>query len=58
VKIINRSKMKWGGRDALQDEIENLRMVKEGPSILQFQDVFYKKELCYLVTELISGGVS
>lgn len=48
--------MHWGGRDALKDEIENLRKLKQGPNIVKFQDVFYEESLCYLIVELLPGG--
>lgn len=56
VKIIDRKKMHWGGRDALKDEIENLRKLKKAPNVVKFQDVFYEESLCYLVVELLPGG--
>lgn len=56
VKQIDRSKMQWSGRDALQDEINNLKRVKDGPNIVQFEDVFQERALCYLVLELLPGG--
>lgn len=56
VKIIDRKKMHWGGRDALKDEIENLRKLKQAPNVVKFQDVFYEESLCYLVVELLPGG--
>ena len=56
VKEIDRGKMRWGGRDALQDEIENLKKLVEAPNVVKFQDVFEKKDICYLVLELLPGG--
>jgi serine/threonine protein kinase len=48
--------MTWGGRDALQDEIENLRLVRDGPNIVQLYEVYEEREYCYLVMELMQGG--
>lgn len=56
IKQVDRSKMFWGDRDALKDEIENLKKVREGPNIVQLYEVFEEKHFCYLVTELMSGG--
>ena len=56
VKVIDRTKMQWGGRDALQDEIENMKKLKNAPCIVQFQDVFQEHDICYLVIEMIVGG--
>lgn len=56
VKIIDRSKMHWGGRDALEDEIQNMRKLKEAPNVVKFQDVFYEEVRCFLVIELLPGG--
>ena len=46
----------WGDRDALQDEIQNLKAVRDGPNIVQLYDVFNEKYDCYLVMELMVGG--
>ena len=37
VKVIDRSKMQWGGRDALQDEIQNMkkRMIATDTQFIQ-----------------------
>ena len=48
--------MMWGGRDALKDEINNLRALREGPNIVKLYDEFYNKDDCYLVMELMVGG--
>jgi len=56
IKKIDRSKMMWGGRDALKDEINNLRALREGPNIVKLYDEFYNKDDCYLVMELMVGG--
>jgi len=56
IKKIDRSKMMWGGRDALNDEINNLRALREGPNIVKLYDEFYNKDDCYLVMELMVGG--
>jgi serine/threonine protein kinase len=56
VKQVDRSKMFWGDRDALKDEIENLKKVRAGPNIVQLYEVFEEKSSCYLVTELMPGG--
>ena len=56
IKKIDRSKMMWGGRDAIKDEINNLRALREGPNIVKLYDEFYNKDDCYLVMELMVGG--
>jgi len=57
IKCVNRMKMQWGDRDALQDEIENLQEVKGGPNIVQLIEVYTPNPReCYLVMELLQGG--
>lgn len=56
VKKINRQKMIWGDRDALQDEINSLVRVREGPNIVQLYEVYEEEVDCYLVMELMRGG--
>lgn len=48
--------MFWGERDALKDEINNLRQVRAGPNIVQLYEVYEEPTFCYLVTELMNGG--
>ena len=49
--------MKWGDRDALQDELENLRILKEGPNIVQLFAIYTPNAReCYMVMELLQGG--
>ena len=49
--------MMWGDRDALSDEISNLRAVREGPHIVKLYEEYYEKSTyCYLVLELMDGG--
>mmetsp|Transcript_11380 Transcript_11380/g.32664 ORF Transcript_11380/g.32664 Transcript_11380/m.32664 type:complete len:1038 (-) Transcript_11380:211-3324(-) len=56
VKQIDRSTMFWNDRDALQDEIANLKLTREGPNIVQLYEVYEEKAFCYLVMELMEGG--
>lgn len=56
IKKIDRSKMMWGDRDALQDEINNLKATREGPHIVHLYDEYYDNHDCYLVMELMLGG--
>ena len=56
IKQVDRSKMMWGERDALQDEIANLKALREGPNITQLYEVFEEPKYCYLVMELLGGG--
>ena len=56
IKKIERSKMLWGDRDALEDEINNLIAVRDGPNIVQLYEVYEEKSHCYLVLELMRGG--
>jgi calcium/calmodulin-dependent protein kinase I len=48
--------MKWSGRDALQDEIQNLKKLRQAPNVVKFEDCFEEETLCYLVLELLPGG--
>jgi len=48
--------MFWGERDALKDEINNLKAVRAGPNIVQLYEIFQEKKYCYMVTELMPGG--
>jgi len=56
VKQIDRSTMVWGDRDALQDEIANLKLAREGPNIVQLYEVYEERAFCYLIMELMQGG--
>jgi len=57
VKCVDRTKMQWGDRDALLDEIQNHQEVKGGPNIVQLMEVFTPNTReCYLVMELLQGG--
>lgn len=56
IKQIDRSKMFWGDRDALKDEISNLKAIREGPNIVQLYEVFEEDKFCYLVMEIMYGG--
>ena len=56
IKKIDRQKMVWGDRDALQDEVNSLMIVREGPSIVQLYEVYEEDVYCYLVMQLCRGG--
>jgi serine/threonine protein kinase len=56
VKQIDRATMFWGDRDALKDEIANLKLAREGPNIVQLYEVYEERAFCYLVMELMEGG--
>lgn len=56
IKKIDRSKMLWGDRDALEDEINNLILVRDGPNIVQLFEVYEEKSHCFLVMGLLRGG--
>mmetsp|Transcript_44514 Transcript_44514/g.107258 ORF Transcript_44514/g.107258 Transcript_44514/m.107258 type:complete len:1230 (-) Transcript_44514:3643-7332(-) len=56
IKQVDRSKMMWGQRDALKDEIDNMKLVRAGPNIVQLYEVFEEKVYSFLVTELMTGG--
>jgi serine/threonine protein kinase len=55
VKQIDRSKMRWNGRDALQDEIGNLTKLRNAPNIVYLHECFLEEKLCYMVLELLPG---
>jgi serine/threonine protein kinase len=48
--------MFWGDRDALEDEISNLKAVRDGPHIVKLYEVYYHQNDCFLVMELMLGG--
>jgi calcium/calmodulin-dependent protein kinase I len=48
--------MFWGDRDALKDEIGNLKDLRQGPNITQLYEYFEVDTYCYLVMELLLGG--
>ena len=56
IKQVDRSKMFWGDRDALKDEIKSLQLVRDGPNIVQLYEIYEEQTFCYLVTELMLGG--
>lgn len=56
VKKIDRSKMLWGDRDALEDEINNLALIRDGPNLVQLYEVYEEKNHCFLILELMRGG--
>jgi serine/threonine protein kinase len=43
-------------RDMLQDEIDNLKLLRHAPSVVHFQDFFEEKTTCFVVLELMRGG--
>mmetsp|Transcript_44023 Transcript_44023/g.65288 ORF Transcript_44023/g.65288 Transcript_44023/m.65288 type:complete len:1102 (-) Transcript_44023:68-3373(-) len=56
IKKIDRSKMMWGDRDALEDEISNLKTARNGPHIVKLYEEYYISSECFLVMELMRGG--
>jgi calcium/calmodulin-dependent protein kinase I len=48
--------MIWGDRDALKDEVQNLKTLREGPNIVQLYEVFEEQDYCFLVMEIMKGG--
>ena len=46
----------WNGRDALDDEIQNLQLLRNGSNIVTLYDTYKDKNYCYMVMELMSGG--
>jgi len=56
IKKIDRNKMLWGDRDALEDEINNLILVRDGPNIVQLYEVYEEQKHCFLVMGLLRGG--
>ena len=48
--------MFWGDKDAMQDEIANLKLAREGPNIVQLYEIYEERAFCYLVMELMEGG--
>lgn len=56
-KIIDRARMKRkGASDMLENEIPNMKLLKECPHICRIQDAFLDDSICHLVVELLSGG--
>ena len=55
VKQIDRSKMKWSGRDAVMDEIGNLLKLRNAPNIVYMHEYFLEQKLCHVVMELLPG---
>ena len=45
-------------RDALEDEISNLKAVLDGPHVVKLYDVYYSDNDCYPVMELMLSGES
>jgi serine/threonine protein kinase len=56
VKQIDRRKMYWSDRDALEDEISNLLLLRDGPNIVQLYHIYEESNDCFLVMELLEGG--
>ena len=56
VKQVDRRKMQWGDRDALEDEISNLLLLRDGPNIVQLYHTYEAPNDCFLVMELLEGG--
>jgi calcium/calmodulin-dependent protein kinase I len=48
--------MMWGDRNALADEIRNLKKVRRGPHIVQLYEEYCEGPHCYLVMEYMKGG--
>lgn len=48
--------MFWGDRDALADEISNLKAVRSGPHIVKLYEEYYNNHDCFLVMEIMQGG--
>ena len=56
IKQVQKSKMIWDKRNVLEDEISNLKLVREGPSIIQLYEVYEEGPLTHLVLEFMRGG--
>lgn len=56
VKNIHVDKLEKSGRDALQDEVSALRLLRGGPHIVRLHDVFEEPANTYMIMEEMKGG--
>lgn len=48
--------MEWNGRDALLDEIANLKALRHSPFVVYLHESFLEGRECYMVMELLPGN--
>jgi serine/threonine protein kinase len=48
--------MIWDKHNIFEDEVASLKLVREGPSIMQLYDVYEEADQAYLVLEFMRGG--
>ena len=56
MKQIPRSKAVHGKKNILEEEVAQLKLLREGPSIVQLYDVYEEAEQVSLVLEFMRGG--
>jgi len=56
VKIVNKTRLEEHGREALQDEITALKLLRGGPHIVRLFDVFEEQQYSYIIMEELKGG--
>lgn len=56
VKEVKIAALEESARDALQDEIAALKLLRGGPHIVRLRDVFQEKASVFMVMEEMKGG--
>jgi len=56
IKQTHETKIMFDKRNILEEEVANLKLVREGPSIVQLYDLYEEAEHFYLVLEFMRGG--
>ena len=56
VKAVDLNKVTGAARDALEDEVSALKLLRGGPHIVRLIDVFEEKTHIYIIMEEMKGG--